>query len=178
MKFLSLHQDAQSQLRAALKSSLNDSPTASDIIDAKIPYLDAFIEECLRYALTVGAIVRTATIDTQLLGCHIPAGTHIVMNTRIFKRPIPISEDLRSITSQAAQKARPRGGIEGMSGQNLDKFDPTRWLYTNEHGKEAFDADALPNLVFGGGLRGCFGKSSPSTLGPPFIARHKQLDLT
>ncbi|KAH7461729.1 hypothetical protein FOMA001_g18908 [Fusarium oxysporum f. sp. matthiolae] len=161
VKFLSLYPTVQFELRAALQSTFSIQGSAlspGHIIDTNIPYLDAFLQETLRFAVTAGAIIRRATVDTQILGYPIPAGTDIIMNTRVFRRPIPISEELRSVSSQDAHRKRPRGEIEGESGENLETFEPRRWLYDDGSEKEAFDPDALPTLVFGGGLRGCFGR--------------------
>jgi hypothetical protein len=151
-----------------LKSAFFDSPNSDgrrlpsvhDIVTRSIPYLDAFVQETLRLAVTAGSVVRRVTTDTQILGCHVPAGTELVLNTRVLKKPLPIDENLRSLTSREAQQKRPRGGIEGPSGDNLESFNPRRWLYLGEDGKDAFDAEALPTLVFSHGIRGCFGKCS------------------
>ena len=96
--------------------------------------------------------------DTEVLGRRVPAGANIILNTR-FHHPLPkVPEDIRSKSSQAAQEKRLRGGLEGESGRDLDVFEPRRWLTKDEKGKEVFDPNSLPSLIFGGGLRGCFGK--------------------
>ncbi|KAK3682065.1 cytochrome P450 [Podospora appendiculata] len=131
------------------------------ILDTDVPYLDAFIEETLRAAATAAIAARIAVVDTEILGCRIPAGTNVLLNTRVLEASThTVDEDMRSPTSRAAQTKRARGGLDGESGLNLDVFEPRRWLVKDEahQGKEVFDKNALPSLVFGGGLRGCFGK--------------------
>lgn len=167
VKFLSRHAVVQHELREALKSAFFDPPhsdgsrrlpSAQDIVTINIPYLDGFLQETLRFAVTAGSVVRRVTTDTQVLGCHVPAGTELVLNTRVLKQPLPVDENLRSLTSREAKEKRPRGGIEGPSGENLELFNPRRWLYKGEDGTDTFDPEALPTLVFSHGIRGCFGK--------------------
>lgn len=134
-------------------------PSADAIATQPVPYLDAFLHETLRFAVTAGSVNRRVTVDTQILGYPIAAGTELVMNTRVLQRPPPCDERLRSVTSREAQLKRPRGGIEGPSGDCLDKFNPRRWLYVQDDGSDAFDPEALPTLVFSHGIRGCFGTS-------------------
>lgn len=136
--------------------------TSTEIIDADVPYLDAYIEELVRFSVTAGLVVRQATVDTSVLGFAIPKGTHLLLNTRLGPEHVgrDVDERVRSATSQAARTRRGREGLEGRSGKGLDVFEPGRWLVDGEggDGKEVFDGSALPVLGFGGGLRGCFGK--------------------
>ncbi len=112
----------------------------------------------MRLASTATMIPRVATVDTEILGHFVPAGSNIVLNTRFNHARVPVSESIRSPTSRAAQEKRARGGVEGESGRDLDVFEPERWLVQDASGKETFDPYSLPNIIFGGGLRGCFGK--------------------
>ncbi|KAK3938644.1 cytochrome P450 [Diplogelasinospora grovesii] len=163
VKLIAMYPQVQDTLRQKLQTAYEGSkPSTAEIIDTDIPYLDAVVEETVRVSVTAGIIGRRATVDTEVLGCPIPKGTNVILNTRL-SRPLPaekggVSEELRSATSRAAQQKRSRGGLYGDSGKNLDVFEPRRWLTRDESGKEVFDAYALPALVFGGGLRGCFGK--------------------
>jgi hypothetical protein len=158
-----MYPQVQDTLRQKLQTAYEGSePSTAEIIDTDIPYLDAVVEETVRVSVTAGIIGRRATVDTEVLGCPIPKGTNVILNTRL-SRPLPaekggVSEELRSATSRAAHQKRTRGGLYGYSGKNLDVFEPRRWLTRDESGREVFDAYALPALVFGGGLRGCFGK--------------------
>ncbi|GAB1316313.1 hypothetical protein MFIFM68171_06523 [Madurella fahalii] len=163
VKLIALHPTVQSALRSALQSAFpNDqSPPAAAILAAPLPYLDAVLEETIRVSAPAGIIARVARVDTTILSCPIPKGTHVLMNTRFQARPAwTVSEDVRSESSRVGQVKRAKGGgLEGPSGQELDRFDPRRWLVVDEEtGREVFDGNALPSLVFGGGYRGCFGK--------------------
>lgn len=170
VKFLARYPGVQHELREALKSAFFGPPAsdgqrlppAKDIVTRNIPYLDAFLHETLRFAVTAGSVVRRVMTDAQILGCHVPAGTELVLNTRVLKKPLPVDENLRSLTSREAQEKRRRGGIEGPSGEDLELFNPRRWLYREGDGPDIFDAEALPTLVFSHGIRGCFGKCSPT----------------
>ncbi|KAI6470699.1 hypothetical protein MCOR17_003411 [Pyricularia oryzae] len=164
VKLLTKHQQIQQELRDGLVEAfgVGDNaqalPSPQDMASRDIPYLDAFIHETLRMANTAGSVVRRATTNTVVLGCSIPAGTELVLNTRVLKTPIPVDESLRSATCREAQAKRPRGGIEGPSGHNLEAFNPRRWLHPQPEGRDVFDPEALPTLVFSHGTRGCFGK--------------------
>ena len=161
VKFMGLHPRAQANLRQAVLAAFEGTkfPTSSEILEVDIPLLDATIEETVRCSATAAITTRRALVDTQVLGRHIPKGTNVILNLRIDRQPFEIEESQRSETCRAAQTKRPRGGIEGPSGRDLDLFEPRRWLtHDATTGKEVFDAYALPNLTFGGGFRGCFGK--------------------
>jgi len=134
------------------------SPSAAEIVESDIPYLDAFIEEVIRSGAPAGAVARRALVDTKILGYRIPAGTNVIMNTRLCRPLGNVPEELRSPTSRAAHEKRARGGLEGEPGQNLDRFDPGRYLVRDVVSRrDVFDPLALPQVMFGGGLRGCFG---------------------
>ncbi|KAK4447384.1 cytochrome P450 3A24 [Podospora aff. communis PSN243] len=160
VKIMGLHPVAQRELREALVAAFGDNkfPNSTEILKAEIPLLDATIEETNRFSATAAITSRRAVVDTQILGYHIPKGTDVLMNLRTNKQQFDVDESLRSETCRAAQAKRPRGGFDGPSGRDLDKFVPRRWLAQDATGKEVFDAYSLPVLNFGGGFRGCFGK--------------------
>jgi cytochrome P450 len=162
-KFMGLNLVAQAELRKAVQEafslSSNKFPTSGEILEADIPMLDATIEETLRCAATASITTRRALVDTEVLGYRIPKGSNVLLNLRIDRKPFDVDEKRRSVTSQAAQAKRWRGGFDGPSGQDLELFEPRRWLALDPATKkEVFDAYALPSLTFGGGFRGCFGK--------------------
>ena len=250
VKLMAQHQAVQSRLRSALRASFSsrlppshptltsrdavtpsqdphDLPSSSAIIDADIPYLDAVIQETLRVGAPAGRLGRQATVDTTILGCPIPKGTNVLLDTRFLHLSRydasetdsgsggagfdMIPESVRSASSQATQLKRVAaaaaavaaagragsGAGGGCSGpwDELHLFEPTRWLTTSAstatstttgtrnggggtggvgkgpggvgmtETKEVFDPHALPAMMFGGGLRGCFGMSSL----PPFF---------
>jgi hypothetical protein len=161
VRFIEAYPSVQTELRAALQAAFSSSgsglPSAAEILDADIPYLDGVCEEAFRLSGTAKANLRQALVDTHILGCPVPKGAEIFMNYHINRGPAPVDESKRSETSQAAGKKRP-DGFQGAPGRDLASFQPRRWITRDEKtGKEAFDAYALPSLAFGGGYRGCYG---------------------
>lgn len=154
----------QRRLRSEIYSALpiaaaeKRNPSAQEITKAHIPYLDAFMEELFRCALTAEAIIRVATVDTQVLGHRIPKGTDVFfMNCgpSIHSEAFKIDEKLRSPSCRAAE-----GRIGAWDPEDVGSFKPERWLVPSkeEDGKVVFDQTAGPHLTFGLGPRGCFGR--------------------
>ena len=114
------------------------------------------LEEILRCSTTGGA-VRIAKEDTDVLGYHIPEGTDVYMlnNGPGFMSPaFDIDESRRSSGSRANKDSS--GGEWDTA--NMGAFDPDRWLTRDEKGAEVYNPRAGPQLAFGLGPRGCFGK--------------------
>lgn len=163
---MSTYQSAQTRLRDALRQAHIDAyqtsrlPTIDEICDTSIPYLDAVMEETLRYASVATLIVRMSTCDTQILGYQIPKGTDILMSLTgpsITEPALPIREMSRTLESQES-KDRVLPWEEDVS-----QFKPERWLKLvrsadGKEDEEVFDPQAGPNLAFSAGLRQCFGK--------------------
>lgn len=165
VKLMAAYQQPQAELRRALQAAFPyGADSAAAILDADVPYLDAAVEETVRISGTSAVIARTALVDIEILGHHIPKGANIICNTRVTNPPVKVPEEIRSATSQAAQAKRPSGGFDGYPGRDLEVFEPRRWLTKDDKGKEVFDAYALPTLIFGGGLRGCFGEPTPPVM--------------
>lgn len=157
LKLLADNLSAQRKLRAALRSALDEAnvgkrqPAADEITKTTVPYLDACIEEILRMGKTSPGPVRTAQVDTAILGHHIPKGTTVFfMNTPDVGF---VEEEKRSETSRAAKDRLHTAKV-------LDpgNFRPERWLCNSDEGQETFDSTAVPGMPFGGGPRGCYGK--------------------
>ena len=153
------NQESQRKLREILKlafpSALSCSvPSASEILETNIPYLDGFLEEILRFGNTVPLIVRATTVDTEILGYKAPKGTHVMCNAQFMTEPFDVPEDVRSPSSQAAAKRRNLPFVT----ENLNVFEPQRWITHNAEGEEVFEPHALTRLAFSLGPRGCFGK--------------------
>lgn len=158
VKLISSHQAIQTRLRAAVRR-LPPNVDAAAILDANIPYLDAVMEETTRVSGTAAVISRQATVETTVLGYRVPKGTNVLLNTHMVEEPVGVEEGVRSATSRGAQGRRVRGGLDGEAGRGMGEFRPERWLVEGEGGGgEVFDGNALPGLIFGGGLRGCFGE--------------------
>lgn len=166
ISYLSADQRAQSKLRSALQQAHHEAksekraPTLAEIIQTRVPYLDAVVEETLRLSYPLGMCLREVQVDTQLLGAHIPKGTTVAFLSNgpsVLAPPIHYDE---SRSSEWVRSRKPK--------QPLDKeyefptFVPERWLKTTkgEDGKNetTFDPQAFPMQAFGLGPRGCFGK--------------------
>ena len=175
VKYLTEYQDVQRKLRAALRAAHKraaeegDLPTSHEIVNADVPYLDAFIEENHRWATSIPAVIRIATRDTVVLGHHIPKGTDVFMlnNGASFQsKAFEIAESRRS---QTCQESKEKYGV--WDNNDIGEFRPERWLVEDGKGRITFNPKAGPILAFGFGLRGCFGTrflylSSPAL---PFI---------
>lgn len=147
-------------LRSAHASAFAERrvPTHFEIVQTSVPYLDAVVEEMLRLAHTAVVQERQAKEDTVVLGHLVPKGTNVLIPNRgaSFTEPaFDIAEALRSPTCQTAAKER---GPRAWDPEDMDKFQPERWLSMTEGGDETFDSSAGPTLPFGLGLRGCFGR--------------------
>ncbi|KAL2877902.1 hypothetical protein SGCOL_006852 [Colletotrichum sp. CLE4] len=160
VKLLGDKTDSQSKLREVLKSAFagavaeNRNPTIKEIIGTKIPYLDAVVEEIVRHGSAAVLLDREAVCDTELFGYRIPKGTVILSPARgqsILKPSIPVDESRRSKSSQNA-KAR------AWDDADITQFKPERWLVDPNDASPEFDQQAGPQLAFGFGTRGCYGR--------------------
>ncbi|KAK7736166.1 hypothetical protein SLS53_007194 [Cytospora paraplurivora] len=167
IKFLADNPAVQDKLRHALRSSFGAaSPTFEAIINTQIPYLDAVLEEILRRAGTTPIVDRVALVDTEILGHRVPKGTVVTFlstGPSMWSPAFPIDEAQRSPTSRARSDKD-----KFWDPHDIGAFKPERWLVSK--GKAGapgtsdleadieFDGNAGPQLVFGLGPRGCFGK--------------------
>jgi cytochrome P450 len=166
MKRLAGHPDVQSKLRDELRKSYTAAltegrvPSAHEIVNTTIHYLDACIEEMVRCAQTAPVTSRTASKDAVVLGHVIPKGTRIIMMGRsagILKPSHNIPDSLRSPTFHNAGGGK-IGAWDESSPEDLLAFHPERWLKTEADGSRVFDATLGPHLGVGAGPRGCFGR--------------------
>lgn len=162
LKYLTLYQDVQKKLISALQSvhkkALHEArlPTAQEIFEADVPYLDAFIEENHRVCTAIPTVVRRATRDAVVLGHVIPKGTDVfmIMNGPSFQGPaFPVDEWKRS---ESSRNSKDRYGE--WKTEDVEKFSPERFIVHNESGDEKFNPFAGPVAPYGVGLRSCFGK--------------------
>ena len=158
-KYLTGYPHVQSKLRSALYAAIpkaveeNRFPTFEEIRTARIPYLEAVIDEMLR--LTAVTVTREATCDTEILGRRIPKGTQVflVSNGPGFLYPsFNIDDASRSATSKATR------GEKWDETDDLRVFDPERWLVYKDGGGVDFDGAAGPQLGWGLGTRQCWGR--------------------
>ncbi|TWU71301.1 hypothetical protein ED733_002374 [Metarhizium rileyi] len=169
LKFLADNQDIQAKVRRQLHASYSQGmtekrePTVSEIVHDAAPYLDAFIEESLRWTVTLPVLMRQATVDTSILGHHIPKDTTIVLMGRgasMTEPAVHVPDELRTKSSLASRERVPNWDDE-----DIALFKPERWLKTKEQVEGSgefdnirYDGNSGPLLTFGGGQRGCFGK--------------------
>ena len=169
LKLLADNQDAQTTLRKALQAGYSAavaesrSPTAEEITNTKIPYLDAAIEEILRCGPTAMGVMRDAMVDTTILGHPIPKGTHVFIFNQgaSFREPaLAVDEKDRSASCQAAAKER---GVRQWNSDDMHAFHPERWLVrgdgsAGEKDGLVFDSQAGPTMPWSLGVRACYGR--------------------
>jgi cytochrome P450 len=159
-KYLTGYPLTQKKLRDELYSTIPDAveenrpPTFEELKRARLPYLEAVIEEARR--LTPFVIVRETTADTEILGRKVPKGAQCLMVSAgpgITLPSVPVDEETRSTTSKTA---KPWGKWD--ESRDLKLFEPERWLVPREDGGIDFDATSGPQLGFGMGTRQCWGR--------------------
>ncbi|RWA06750.1 hypothetical protein EKO27_g8358 [Xylaria grammica] len=165
LKYLTDHPDAQSDLFSALKSAFpialaeRRNPTIQEITSTSVPYLDATMEETLRCCGTAPVVDRVAMHDTELLGHHIPKGTVVtclVTGPGMMTPAFDIDISRRAPSSQAAIR---EGRQRAWDPQGISAFNPNRWIKRcNDEKGVKFDPTSGPQLAFGLGTRGCYGK--------------------
>jgi len=130
-------------------------PSASDILAANVPLLDAFLEELLRHMNVQPSQQREAMTNTKVLGYQIPKGTEVfpISNGASIIRPAFDIDDKLRTTTCLANKDR----VKQWNEKDVAAFQPERWL-KSEGDDMRFDPQAGPTLAFGLGLRGCLGK--------------------
>ncbi|KAJ4007488.1 hypothetical protein NW752_007532 [Fusarium irregulare] len=166
LSFISADQRAQSELRHVLQQAYPQAkaerraPSLSEILQTRVPYLDAVVEEILRLAYPLGMSLREVQVDTQILGARVPKGTTIVFLSNcpsVLSPPINYDEERSSEWVRSRRPKEPFGKDYDFAG-----FIPERWLKTaaSTDGKEevVFDSQAFPIQAFGLGPRGCFGR--------------------
>ncbi|RYP41638.1 hypothetical protein DL767_000843 [Monosporascus sp. MG133] len=169
MTFLVKHLGAQQKAQSKLRQSLRDAypsavaecrqPMLSEILQAHVPYLEAFIEEVLRLDTPVAAVSQQTARDITVLGHVIPKGTPILFLTEgpSFHGPMhPIAEESRSESSRKHADATAGEWVDGA------EFRPERWLRKpregGEEGNLVFDPKAGPFMTFSLGPRMCWGR--------------------
>lgn len=157
VKYLADDQGVQDSLHEELTRLLPDSgtaPTSEQIMATRLPYLDAFIAESLRYSCTGPISFREAVQDCNILGYRIPSGTPIVLMTQ------DVTHQQATYRSQELKPApRSPAGPSGPDGQvtpepPLDEFHPGRWLSSVGD----FNPNAAASMPFSAGSRGCSGQ--------------------
>ncbi|KAI0595296.1 cytochrome P450 [Biscogniauxia sp. FL1348] len=155
LKLLADYPKVQERLREELHSVCsaatreNRLPTAAEIINSKLPYLEAVLEETLRLRAAM-LVPRDATRDTELLGHMIPQGTVVLL---VCQGP-----DFYAPSSRYWRESKRAAQFPGSGSQDIGAFDPDRWLVRNDSGELEFDGSSYPQLAFGLGIRSCWGR--------------------
>lgn len=163
IKNLGDYQDVQTKLRSALQTAYaaahaeGRQPTVVELWKTPVPYLDAVLEESLRYDSPIPLTGRESKVDTEILGRKIPKGTQVFFVSSgpgFLSPPIPVAATDRSPSS------REKGLNCGTWDPNdMHLFKPERWLKrTGENGNEVFDPQSGPMMAFSMGPRACFGR--------------------
>lgn len=163
-KFINSNQRVQAALRQALHEAYPQAkaearlPTLAEILKTQVPYLEATIEEIMRYTMPSPTLFRDTMVNSEILGHKVPKGTTLLFlaNGPGFMMPsVPVEGGVKISNEQ-------RGHIGQFDDANITEFLPERWLKNrkNDNGAEEvfFDANAGPALAFGVGPRACFGK--------------------
>ncbi|KAM6529936.1 hypothetical protein FALCPG4_008058 [Fusarium falciforme] len=166
ISYLSSDQRVQAHLREALDQAHPQAraekrlPSLEEIIQARVPYLDAVVEEVLRHSRPLAMCMREAQTDTQILGAHIPKGTTVVFlanGPSVFTPRIQFDESRQSEWATSRREKHPVNDEI-----DIGAFSPERWLRVEKHedGTEetVFDANLFPIQAFGLGPRACFGR--------------------
>lgn len=153
LKYLSENQDVQVRLRAELQNAFPAAvqenkrlPTSAELMNAKLPYVEAVIEETLRLR-TAFLIARDAVRDTELLGHRIPKGTVCLL----------VCQGLEHFSTLPSKSAKPVRQYPGNGCSDLEVFDPERWL-VRKNGEVRFDGSTNSQMAFGLGIRACWGR--------------------
>jgi cytochrome P450 len=155
------HPEEQAKIRASLRETYSVAwaekrfPSAAELVQTA-PYLDAFVEEVLRFNCPAVTIAVSTRRDTSILGHAVPRDTAVFLNLTgpsLNMPSIAVDETLRSPTSQARRDMRPT-----WDDAEPTAFQPERWLSTDHTGKVTFNPRSGPTLSFSAGERGCWGK--------------------
>ncbi|KAI3341508.1 cytochrome P450 [Ustulina deusta] len=165
VKHLTDNPDVQDKLRTALHAAFPQAhqekraPTYQELSKAHIPYLDAVVEEVLRHANTIAFVVRQALQDTTVLGRHIPKGADVFLMANGAGYLEPNMKVPDTIRSPGARRSEGKALTGAWDDKDIGAFRPERWLKTGSASSAVtFDPTSGPQLAFGLGPRGCFGK--------------------
>lgn len=162
MRRLLSHPGEQAKIRRNLHETYSTArqekrlPTAQELTGTRAHYLDAFIEEVLRFNSPVVTIMVTTRRDTVILGHAVPGDTQVFLNLTgpsLNMPSVEVNEQDRSETARLHKPAR-----QNWDGQDPSIFKPERWLAKDKNGCLVFNVSNGPTLAFSAGNRGCWGK--------------------
>ncbi|GAP92612.1 putative cytochrome P450 monooxygenase [Rosellinia necatrix] len=160
VKNLAEYPETQAKLRSALRGAYaaalgeGRQPSVTELWKTQVPYLDAFLEESLRFDGPVPVLVREALVDTEVLGHRVPRGTAVFM---ISDGPDYLTPAIRIPEADRSPSARGKQLVGSWDPADIHLFNPERWLKTTD-GAVAYDSQSGPMLAFSVGPRGCFGR--------------------
>jgi cytochrome P450 len=163
VKYLTSNPHTQTHLRNALQTAFpvalseQRAPTYAELSKTTVPYLDAVAEEILRHANTIAFVVRRAMQDTSVLGHHIPKGTDVFLmaNGAGYLEPnMPLPDNCTRSPGADPSKLTTSALTSLWDDADIEAFKPERWLKPDG----SFNPIAGPQLAFGLGPRGCFGR--------------------
>jgi cytochrome P450 len=126
LHLLARRPELQDRLRSAIRAETDGArPTPAAV--RSVDLLDAVVDEAFRCFPPVWAIGRQPTVDVEIAGRELPAGTQVLMSQWVVHRDPGIWEE-------------------------PERFDPDRWL----DGRAA-DKPRFAHFPFGGGPRTCIG---------------------
>ncbi|KAF5242414.1 hypothetical protein FANTH_8700 [Fusarium anthophilum] len=116
--------EVQTRLREEIKLNFPNPKTSprskrpslnvlQEVIDLKLPYLNAVCLEVLRYFAPIPLTMREATCDTTILQTAVPAGTRIILAPRVTNRD------------------------SALWGSDANNFNPDRWLSPKDENAKA-----------------------------------------
>ncbi|KAL1966959.1 hypothetical protein VTN77DRAFT_3703 [Rasamsonia byssochlamydoides] len=130
--------EIQSRLRDEVRANLppistdDPVPVTAAAVDS-LPYLNAFINEVLRFYPPVPITVRDVTHDTTIVGCRIPKGTVLILSPEATNRD------------------------RNLWGPDAGEFKPERWLGPGRANSGGANSN-YSMLTFIHGPRSCIGQ--------------------
>ncbi|KAH8168384.1 cytochrome p450 domain-containing protein [Sarocladium implicatum] len=137
---LATHQDVQDKLREEIRAQVGTmkerEDVTSEVIEEKMPYLQAVISESARYFPAVPGALRQAVVDTSLLSHPFPAGSVATVAMGAINRD------------------------PSLWGPSADEFRPERWLEDSDLGtaQNGGASSKYAYMTFFHGQRRCIGE--------------------
>ncbi|CAH0051634.1 unnamed protein product [Clonostachys solani] len=163
MRRLMADPEQQVRIRQSLRVTYREAYNEQRVPNAQefgkhSAYLEAFVEEVLRYNCPVPTILVMTKRDTILLGHHIPADTQVFLNLTgpsLTTPSLTIQEQSRNHT---ARMYRHKAAHDNWDDFDPAAFRPERWLRQDEQGTMIFSPSSGPSLSLSAGNRGCWGQ--------------------
>jgi cytochrome P450 len=135
-------------------------PTAHEIANTTVYYLNACIKELIRCSQTAPIPSHTASTNAVVLGHVIPEGTLVIMTGQSIGNLEPshnIPDSFRLLPFRNAGGGK-IGAWDESSPEEIMAFNPDHWLKTDVDRSRVFDATHGAHLGLGACPRGCSGR--------------------